>query len=231
MDKKKVAATAVTVAAVAGMVTGSVFDNPAEIVPEVAEQVDFLQTDDDAAEIQEERQKGPASGIRQWIMGLPAAVRMLVVVPLWLFGSLLLSAASVFWMGASPLLSRLIGWVCLAVVLLGIFTVSVKSAFPDVPVRKILRFRNVVLLVGLSAVLFAAELALPSVWEGYNALSGMVWKIGATCLLAFVCCMELKIRGKKAAKKMQRQEVLPPQRTVVEEEARRLADTVCGPRF
>ena len=61
---------------------------------------------------------------------------------------------------------------------------------------------------------------------------GMIFTaIGAICLLAFTCCMELKIQGRIAARKIRAEkEALPPQRTAVELEALRLADTVCPPR-
>jgi len=235
MDKKKqAAAAAVAVAAAAGMVTGAVFDNPGDIVPEAEPIVEFNLSDDDGggAPAPEERQKGVAAKIREWILRLPVAVRMLVAVPLWCFGSLLLSALSVVWMATGPILSRLLGWGALALVLLAVFGLSVKAAFPDVPLRKILRPGNVLLLLGMSAVLFAAEQALPMVWEGYNSATGLVWRIGAICLLAFTCCMELKIQGKIAARKLRAErEALAPQRTEVELEARRLADSVCPPRF
>ena len=156
---------------------------------------------------------------------------MLVAVPLWCFGSVLLSALRIVWMATGPILSRLLGWGCLALVLLAVFGISVKAAFPDVPLRKILRPGNVMLLLGMSVVLFAAEQALPMVWESYNSATGLVWRIGSVCLLAFTCCMELKIQGKIAARQIRAEkEALPPQRTAVELEALRLADTVCPPR-
>ena len=235
MDKKKqAAAAAVAVAAAAGMVTGAVFDDPGDIVPEAEPIIEFQQTGDDGdgSPAAEERQKGPAAKIREWILRLPVVVRMFVAVPLWMFGSFLLSALSIVWMGAGPLLSRLLGWGCLALLLVAVFGLSVKAAFPDVPMRKILRPGNVLFLLGMSAVLFVAEQALPMVWQGYTDTTGLIWRIGAICLLAFTCCMELKIQGKLAARRIRAQkEALPPQRTAVEEEARRLADTVCPRKF
>ena len=159
-------------------------------------------------------------------MSLPAAVRMLVAVPLWIFGWVLMSAVSVFWAGAAPVLAGLLNWVCLAIVLLAVFTLSAKAAFPGVSVRRILRFRNVVLLVVLSAIFWVADLALPTVWNDYNLISRTVWRVGATCLLAFICGAELKHQGKQASFQVVRPEL--PQRTEVEMEAMRLADTVCG---
>ena len=220
-------------AAAAGVVTGAVFDSPGDIVPEVEPIIELHQGDDDggSAAPEESRRSGVAAKIREWVMRLPVAVRMLVVVPLWCLGSLLLSAMSVVWLATGPILSRLLGWGALALVLLAVFAVSVKSAFPDVPLRKILRPGNVFLLLIMSAVLFAAEQALPMVWDGYNKATGLVWRLGSICLLAFTCCTELTIQGKAAARRIRMQkESLPPQRTEVELEALRLADTVCPPR-
>lgn len=223
--KKKAAAAAVTVAAMAGVVTGAAFDSPLDLVPEAAEELnlDF----EDSAAASENRQKGPLAKVRMWVMSLPAAVRMLVAVPLWVLGWVLISAVSVFWAGAAPVLAGLLNWVCLAIVLLAVFTLSAKAAFPGVSVRRILRFRNVVLLVTLSAVFWVADLALPTVWNDYDLVSRTVWRAGATCLLAFICCAELKHQGKRASIQIVRPEL--PERTDVELEALRLADTVCDP--
>ena len=79
MDAKKtVAAAAVTVAAVTGVVTSTAFDSPLDLVPEVAEELnlDF----EDSASVEDSRQNGPWAKVRQWVMSLPAAVRMLVVI-------------------------------------------------------------------------------------------------------------------------------------------------------
>ena len=58
-------------------------------------------------------------------------------------------------------------------------------------------------------------------------VSRTVWGVGATCVLAFICCAELKHQGKRAVKFVRKE---LPQRTEVELEAYRLADTVCPPR-
>ena len=224
--KKKAAAAAVTVAAMAGVVTSAAFDSPLDLVPEAAEELN-LDFEDATASASEEDQKGPLAKVRMWVMSLPAAVRMLVAVPLWVFGWVLMSAVSVFWTGAAPVLAGLLKWVCLAIVLLAVFTLSAKAAFPGVSVRRILRFRNVVLIVVLSAVFWVADLALPTVWNDYNLISRTVWRVGATCLLAVICGAELKHQGKQASFQIVRPEL--PERTEVELEALRLADTVCPP--
>ncbi len=226
--KRAAAAAAVAAAAVAGMVTGTVIDDPADLLadpdPVISAQ---LEDEDDAAP--EQRQRGPAARLRSWLLGLPAAVRMLVVLPLWGVGWVLLTGLSTFWAGTmTPLLARLVSWLCLALLLAGVFAAGVKAAFPELPLRKILRPRNVLFMAGTTLVLALADAVLPTVWTGYQAVQQTVWRVGATCLLAFLCGAALKRQGKRYAAKTVAE---PPQRTSVEEEARRLADTVCPKRY
>ena len=226
--KQKAAAAAVAVAAAAGMVTGTVIESPVELAADVLPVSDVQQVEDDAAINQEERQKGIAARIRAWILGLPAAVRILVGIPLWCIGWLLTTALSTFWLGMmSPLAARVLAWLCLAAVLLLVFGVSVKAAFPALRLKEIFRPLNLFLLLGMTAFLLVADMALPTVWEGYNLLSQTVWRIGASCLLAFCCCAELKHQGKRAEAKAR----AASPRTEVELTARALADSVCPPRY
>jgi len=226
--KEKAAAAVVAVAAAAGMVTGTVIESPVELVEDVLPITDVQRADEDDAAVQEERQKGPAAKIRLWILGLPAAVRMLVGVPLWLLGWVLLTGLSTLWMGVTaPVLSKILGWLCLAVIVLTVFAASVKSAFPQLRLKQIFRLKNLVFLLGVTAVLAMADMALPTVWQGYDQISQTVWRVGATCLLATCCSLELRHQGKRAAAAAR----VASSRSEVEETARALADSVCPPRF
>ena len=228
MDKKKTAAAAaLAAAAAAGMVTGALFDSPADLLAEPGAVVEIQADDDDAgAPDDEERQRTPVQRLRQWVLSLPSAVRMLVGVPLWCLGWVLLTGLSTLWIGASPLLAHVAGWLCLAVILLAVFALTVKAAFPDIPFRRILRPRNVLFLLLTTLVLAAADLALPTVWQGYDARTQLVWRVGATCLLAFVCCAALSRHGTCPSAK-QETASKAPQRTEVERAAMALADSVC----
>ena len=228
MDKKKTAAAAALAAAAAGMVTGALFDSPADLMAEPGAAVEIQMDDDDAGALEdEERQKTPAQRLRQWVLGLPSAVRMLVGVPLWCLGWVLLTGLSTLWMGASPLLAHVAGWLCLAVILLAVFALTVKAAFPEIPFRKILRLRNVMFLLLTTLLLAAADLALPTVWEGYDVVSRTVWRVGASCLLLFVCCAALGKHGKRSAPAEEPRELTQEE---IRERARQLADSVCPKR-
>lgn len=229
MSKKQKAAAAVAaVVAAAGMVTGSVIDSPTELIEPTGAVVDIQMTEEEDTAAQEKRQKSLFAGIRTWILGLPAAVRMLVGVPLWGLGWVLLTALSTFWMGvAAPVTAKLLGWLCLAVVLLAVFAASVKAAFPALRLKQIFRVGNLLFMLGVTVLLAAADMALPTVWEGYGTVMQIVWRIGAACLLAVACVLELRWQGQRATVIARK----AASRTEVEETARILADTVCPPRF
>lgn len=221
-DSKKMKAAkvaAVTVAA-AGVVTGTLFDSPADLVPDLDQDAVVEETLEDSGTPQAKK-RGPADRLRHWILGLPAAVRMLVGVPLWAVGWVLMTGVSALVGTAAAPVERLVSWLCLSVILLTVFGFSVKSAFPSVPVRQILRGRNVVFISGIALILGMADLALPAVWAGYDARTQLVWRIGATCLLVFVCGMALTRYGKKVSSKQQ--ELTQEE---IRAEALRLADTV-----
>ena len=230
MDKKKAAAlAAVTTAAAASMVTGALFDSPAELLnqPEPDDIVEL--TDDDGQEETEQEGKqrlAPSVHLKKWILSLPEAVRMLVVVPMWIIGWVLLNAVSVFWVGAGPVLERVVSWLCLSLVLLVVFAVGVKTALPHVPMKQILRPRNILFILVVTLVLGLADLALPSVWQSYNAATQLVWRIGATCLLAFVCVAALSRHGTVTVE-------VPRQLTEEEVQSRalELANTVHDPKY
>ena len=69
MDKKKTAAAAaLAAAAAAGMVTGALFDSPADLLAEPDAVVETQADDDDAgAPDEEERQRTPVQRLRQWV--------------------------------------------------------------------------------------------------------------------------------------------------------------------
>ena len=219
--RKKAAIAAVTTAAAAGLVTGTLFDSPADLMgePEPAAVVETLEKRDSGTV---ETLK-PLSRLRQWILGLPAAVRMLVGVPLWLLGWILLSALSLLWGGMAPLTGRLLNWLCLALVLTAVFAAAVKAAFPKLSLRRILRPGTLAAILAVTLVLGLADMALPTVWRDYDPASQLMWRLGAACLLAFLCCRMLRRHGKAPQSKPAPAEL---QQKEIQEIARMLADSV-----
>lgn len=219
--RERAAAAAMAAVAAAGMVTGAVVDSPAELLEDTDAITETAEEQDAEA-----RKLSPAARIRRWLLSLPEAVRILVGIPLWCVGWVLQSALSALLAASAPTVQHLVGWLCLALVLLIVHTLSVKAAFPKVSLRRILRPGTILFLLGMSAVLALADLALPSVWAGYDRISQAVWRVGSLLLLCCTCGAALKRHGRRGEKQLTK----AAKRTAAEQEARRLADTVCPPR-
>ena len=226
--RQKAAAAVLGTLAAAGLVTGAAIDSPALLAEEdpiivIEEEVD--ESDPKPVQL---KKRGLAAA-KQWILSLPAAVRMLVAIPLWCIGWVVETGVSALFLGPSAsILRHLIGWLCMGLILLVAFMTSTKCAFPKCPVGKILRLRNFLLPLLAAVVLGAADMALPTVWKSYDMATQIVWRVGSACLLAYLCATELKFQGKRYAVPVEEPAV--SQRTYVEQEAWRLAETVCPKR-
>ena len=229
--KKAVGAAAASVAA-AGLVTGALFETPGELLPELTEEtaLEEVLEDQEACGTSQEKKRGPAAmGLRSWVLSLPEAVRMLVALPLWCLGWVLSGAVMALLGNFGEPGVHLLHWLLLALVLLISLVISTKCAFPKTPLRKLFRFRDLLVLLLLAAFLGLADLAMPTVWTGYDPASELVFRVGATCLLLAFCSLSLH-RGRK----LKRKAAAAPKALTEEEirrEARRLADTVTGNQF
>ncbi len=196
---KKTAITgAIALLTAASVVTGSLFDSPAALLPEDgAPNVVYNMTtgfdgaeDDDAGAQEDEseeknRRGGVRAALRARILRLPLVVRLLVVLPLWALGSVLLAAAGAAWALLQPVLGQIAGFAVMLALLLGAFAVAMKAVFPDLPLRKLFSRRSLVaLLLGASA-LTVADAALPAVWAEYAQAKNIVLSAG---FFVALCC-------------------------------------------
>lgn len=223
--RQKAAAGALGVLTAAGLITGAAIDSPAVLAEEDPIIVMEEEFDESDSKPEQMKKRGLAAA-RKWILSLPAAVRMLAAIPLWCIGWVVETGVCALVLGPSAtILHQIIGWLCMGLILLVVFMTAAKCAFPKYPVRKLLRLRNFLLPFLAAVVLGAADLALPTVWKSYDMATRMVWRVGSACLLAFLCSMELKLQGRRYVT-----EPALHGRTAVEQEAWRLADTVCPKR-
>lgn len=165
---RRAAAGAAAVFAAAGILLGGLFRSPAELmdkpfnadIPAITEALPDLSgggsDDGDGAPVPEEKRRGVSSRLRRAVLSLPAPLRALVGVPLWVLGwglSLLLSS---LWSGLlSPALSGVLHYLLLALFLLAVLAVSLKAAHPALPLRKVFSRRSF-LTLGVGMLLVGA---------------------------------------------------------------------------
>ncbi|MBQ0038546.1 MAG: hypothetical protein KBS74_07755 [Clostridiales bacterium] len=222
--KKKAAVGAVCAAASAGVLVGGVFDNPADLLNDssaAAVTVQMHCDGDDAGQASDEDKARKSGSLRQWFLQLPVGVRALIGVPLWGVGWCILSALGLLWQGLlTPLGSKILGWLLAAAVSLGVFAVTAKAMFPNLPLKKILSRRNILLVVGGVLLLGAADTILPLVWDKYPPIS-LALRLGGSAVL--ILCAVLSVRKLHPHQK-------DCGKTVVQQ-AMELADTVCAPLY
>lgn len=180
-----------TALVVISLLTGLAFSSPAEITedqanaqlrqaPVVLDIDDYANAAVEEEEDEADEQKGARSGIiarfRQAVLSLPSAVRLLIVVPLWAGGTALMTLLTFLWnaLFASPLGGFIASFALGFAVLFGLFAVTAKMLFPEVPIRKILCKRNLIALAVTALVLAGLDAAMPLFWHKYPAVSALV---------------------------------------------------------
>lgn len=181
--KKRATASAVAGATVLGIVLGSTFDSPAELLerellssrPAVTDVFISDSADDDsgddAALAGEEKKKNLRTRFREQVLTMPYYVRACVGLPLWCLGWLILSAAGHLWEPVlSPLLSVLVNALCVGGIVAAALISTVKTAFPEMPIKKILSRRSLS-TVFIGALLFGiAGTLMQLFWPEYERL-------------------------------------------------------------
>ena len=216
--KKKVIGGAAATGLGLGVLLAGLFQSPEELTRKNTEtirqqetplvmMVDLDQNDNDAEEDGEEtpdeEKKSIFARIKKKILQLPASVRALIGVPLWAVGWVAIHFLTLAWSNVlSPVLGIVLKWVLIALVLLAVFAVSMKCAFPKMPLKKILRPRNILYILGGTAVLGIADNVVPLFWKEYPTYRFVVILAGGFVLLLAVG-IPLIVSWTKAQKKAQ----------------------------
>lgn len=242
--KKKAAVGVVAAATSASVLVGGAFDSPADLLSPDGDDDDNSPTpvvhtisshtmdvmddgsNDSSDEGDEERrQRFPA--VRRWILGLPIGIRALIGVPLWAAGWAITAGLSLLWEAAlAPIGGRILAWVLAAIAAVLVFGLTAKALFPNVPWKKILRPRNILLVVLGMAVLGTTDTLLSVFWKDYPPIGQAARLIGGAVMIASACFASRKLLGHQEEKVEVVEEPPAPQLSI-EEQAMALADTVC----
>ena len=198
-----------------GITAGSVFDSPSEITlsdvkepTPVVEVVDLgkknasmeIQAPDE--ELIEEEKKTLKQRIKERIQAMPAAVRTVVVLPLYYVGTIVTRlAGAAFSTIMTPVLAALLKWLVLALVIFAGVVIALKAIFPDIPLKKLLRPRNF-LYVLLSVIVIALiDKAMPLIFSDYRKWADTVaFALGLIAVIIIVVPTAVSISRKRRSK-------------------------------
>lgn len=202
---KRAAATAAGVLAAVTLALGAVVDSPEELfsgAPQAAQVVlTAAEEDERAAEktvatvpAQKERLRDK---LRRLFLSRPSAIKGIVLLPFWAIGKALIGLISLLFTALSPVLHIILGVLLNALLLFGLFLIVLKLLFPNLKLKDLLTKRNILLLVGGSLVLSAADAILKAFWEDYHVISIAI-KLTVGLLVLSVLCW--RIFGKRIRK-------------------------------
>lgn len=207
--KKRVTAGVAAAIATTGVVVGGLFQEPNDLLDDpidayminIADNAnDDLDGGDDGDEsvAPEEKKRSIAARLRMRILAMPLAVRVIFVMPLWAVGWVIITLGSLLWGSIlSPAVSSVLSWVCIALLLLGVLIVGVKTVFPNIPLKKIVnRHTCCTLIIGMLFV-GALDVALQLIIPEKQLIARLVSLLSSTAVL-FASAIPIFIKHREA---------------------------------
>ena len=217
--KKKAAVGVICAATGAGVLVNGAIDSPIELLQDNASAAAVTAQADDGMTAQEDVRKN--APLRRRLLALPLGVRALFVIPLWALGWGVTELAALLWQAVlTPIGGSVASWLLTAVLAVGAFALTAKAMCPDLPLKKLLRPRNILIIAGGVLCLGLIDTLLPLFWEDYPPIGQWLRLIAAALMIAAGCLSLRKLHHKK-------EKTVP---LTTKQQAMALADTVCPPR-
>ena len=208
--KNRIITGLATLSVITGVGVHSTFDSPSEILmsdvkeptPIVREFEPEKPQQQEAAIPQPSAQETEQSGFKAWLMRLPIAVRGAVVVPLYAIGAVITHILGLFFGGVmAPVLASILKWVVLTAAILGVVAVVLKLIFPNLPLKKLLRPKNILYVFIGVAVIQILDKTLPLAFPNYESFANALKYTLGLCvaIIAIVPIATSKLRQRTEA--------------------------------
>ena len=202
------ARSAVAITTAAALMTSGLFKDPAEIIkdeeiagpPPIVETIDRAPVDDGSDEAmseEEEEKKTPKDRLRDLLLRLPKAVRIILLLPLWCIGTALMTVLTpLFNAVLPPLLNIIWRWALIAAILIALTAAVCKLIFPDIPLKKVFSKKNILSAVIYGALVGMAGWLLGDLYPEIKLLVPAVYA-GSAALFTGVCLLTAAFGRKK----------------------------------
>lgn len=191
--QRRITGTAAGLVAAFSLAVGSLFETPQELLAlENQNQEDSCPEAIVSVGKRVESSAGKRLGLRQrmqaFLLRAPAAVRALVLLPLWLMGRVSLAGLSVLWSALAPFSRQILAFALQALLLTAVLLILYKLLFPKASLRTFFRPRNLLFLSLGALVLTAADALLRLKLPDYAPISLLI-KIALGFVVLFLLCL------------------------------------------
>ncbi|MBE6116613.1 MAG: hypothetical protein E7187_07320 [Erysipelotrichaceae bacterium] len=166
--KKKAAKAIIAASTASSVVVGGLYSSPEDllhpkpVIMNITEDEDFYD---------EHVRKEPTwrDRLKNYINNLPLLARVIIVLPLWAIGFLIIALTTNLWkMIVSPILAHLSVWVIIAFVMLASLVAFGKIMYPKIDIRKFIN-KNTLLVTGITVgMVIVAHLLCVNLWSDYE---------------------------------------------------------------
>lgn len=209
--KRFVTGSALAAIAAAGLTLGALFSSPDDLLnkdlfvtpPFEISDVMLNEDNSDGPDIspeteQEKKQRGIRASLRRILLQIPLEVRAFAGVPIWVVGRVLLVLLGVLLKNVlAPAWMTVLKYLCIAGLILAAILLSVKAAFPDMPLKKLVTGKRIAVSAALAVFFGAVGVLLQVFWP--EAMK--TYEIIESCLITVIVVLVgygiLKIRKKK----------------------------------
>lgn len=182
--KKKAAKVAVAAAIGAGVVVGSLYNNPEDLIkpePIIAAEEDFDSASEEDAELNERK---VSLRLRKWISALPLWIRAVIGLPFWVIGFLIITAFSALLSNMlNPAVSTAVAFLLVTAVLLVVMALMGKCLLPNIALRKFFNKKAIIIVISGVAIYALTDNVFSRIWEGYAEYSRTIMFITLTITL------------------------------------------------
>lgn len=171
------------------MIKSEPFSQPAAIVRTVSiEQPAQPFGLEGEAVVSEEEKKTRRQRLAAWFAGLPLALRLLMLLPVWAiaFGVVYALASAVGLIGV-PVVGAVVKFLLGAAAVLALALGGLKALFPDTPFKKLLGKRSLIALAACAGVFALAAVLAGFVWKDKPYITAAVDAAAAALYIAYFC--------------------------------------------
>ena len=199
MDKRTLKKLGLTI--LAGITSTSVllngaFDSPREFIEDINKKEIIISEQINNDEYKDSDHNRQYFRLKKLIYMIPVRIRMILCIPLWFVGNLLLTLFHMlFNTMLKPAVSVIVGFILQSIILLIVIAIGIRVLFPDLTWSKIFSKKTILIVLISSLIMSICDILLPTIWKQYNFYISIVKLIIG--LIVVVIVMRPFIKSKK----------------------------------